>query len=303
MITGNFDVLQLLVHGASRDHHYWDAYDFDGSPVGGSNNSWVFQASQHGYPTLAIDRLGDGLSSHPNPNTTVQLPAHAAIINQLATQIMSGVLQRKFEEVVFVGHSQGSVIGQLVATRYPNTFTRIILTGWAQVNYRMLATNPSYGVTSGPAREIDPARFSSLPYGYLTTANKTYDGLMTYYRYGTPSAPLYFDYSFSEAVFPHRQTLTTGELYTLVLAIEPALGYGGKVLVLTGQNDGYWCGPAQTADCGSDESSPIATGRYVFPVAESYDYYSPAHTGHELLYHFSANGTYARLWSWMQSSA
>ena len=34
--------------------------------------SWVAAASKAGYPTLAIDRLGNGDSSHPDPLLTVQ---------------------------------------------------------------------------------------------------------------------------------------------------------------------------------------------------------------------------------------
>lgn len=34
----------------------------DLAPYGGSNYSWVDFASAQGFPTLAIDRLGNGLS-------------------------------------------------------------------------------------------------------------------------------------------------------------------------------------------------------------------------------------------------
>ena len=49
--------LQLLVHGITYDHTYWAGFDsIPSSPA----YSWVTYANALGYPTLAIDRLGNG---------------------------------------------------------------------------------------------------------------------------------------------------------------------------------------------------------------------------------------------------
>lgn len=49
--------LQLLVHGITYDHTYWAGFDsIPSSPA----YSWVTYANAQGYPTLAIDRLGNG---------------------------------------------------------------------------------------------------------------------------------------------------------------------------------------------------------------------------------------------------
>lgn len=63
--------LQLLVHGNSYDHQYFNAFDAVPSSLA---NSWAAYANAQGYPTLAIDRLGIGKSSHPDPINVVQAP-------------------------------------------------------------------------------------------------------------------------------------------------------------------------------------------------------------------------------------
>lgn len=49
--------LQLLVHGITYDHTYWAGFDAIPSSL---EYSWVTYANAQGYPTLAIDRLGNG---------------------------------------------------------------------------------------------------------------------------------------------------------------------------------------------------------------------------------------------------
>lgn len=56
----------------------WSGGAYPGFGFNDPEYSWVDYASQEGYPTLAIDRLGNGNSSHPNGITEVQCPAQAA---------------------------------------------------------------------------------------------------------------------------------------------------------------------------------------------------------------------------------
>ena len=49
--------LQLLVHGITYDHTYWAGFQIIPSSA---LYSWVTFANAEGYPTLAIDRLGNG---------------------------------------------------------------------------------------------------------------------------------------------------------------------------------------------------------------------------------------------------
>lgn len=49
--------LQFLVHGITYDHTYWAGFETIPSSA---LYSWVTFANAEGYPTLAIDRLGNG---------------------------------------------------------------------------------------------------------------------------------------------------------------------------------------------------------------------------------------------------
>jgi hypothetical protein len=53
------DVLQVLVHGACYTHEYFDL------PYQPESYSYVEWAHRNGWAVLNIDRLGNGVSSHP----------------------------------------------------------------------------------------------------------------------------------------------------------------------------------------------------------------------------------------------
>jgi hypothetical protein len=55
------DELQILVHGATYDHRYWDW------PLDPEQYSYVEWATERGYATLAIDRVGCGAGQLPGP--------------------------------------------------------------------------------------------------------------------------------------------------------------------------------------------------------------------------------------------
>ena len=56
----NSSYIQLLVHGVGFDSSYWDF-----SPDGSDDYSYVSAAAGAGYTTFRYDRLGTGLSDHP----------------------------------------------------------------------------------------------------------------------------------------------------------------------------------------------------------------------------------------------
>src|SRR5262249_18720030 len=53
------DTVQLLVHGATYNHLYWDF------PYQRAHYSYVHFATAAGYATFSVDRIGAGQSSHP----------------------------------------------------------------------------------------------------------------------------------------------------------------------------------------------------------------------------------------------
>lgn len=73
----NNSKLQVLFHGITANRGYWSALGglgVDYPEYEPSNYSWVDVANARGYPTLAMDRLGAGESSHPDPVLVVQGP-------------------------------------------------------------------------------------------------------------------------------------------------------------------------------------------------------------------------------------
>lgn len=59
-INSNSSHVQLLLHGVGFDSSYWDF-----SPDGSDGYSYVSAAADAGFTTFSYDRLGTGLSEHP----------------------------------------------------------------------------------------------------------------------------------------------------------------------------------------------------------------------------------------------
>jgi hypothetical protein len=152
--------VQFLTHGATLDRNYWDiAHGY----------SYVDAAAQAGYATFSYDRLGTGLSDHPDPIQVVQTAIQVEIAHQLVNLLRTSTeLGRSFRRVVGVGHSAGSVISQGVTTRYPNDFDALILTGTSTSLTSINAATASFDLA--PAA-LDPSgRFEGLDYAYQTQA-------------------------------------------------------------------------------------------------------------------------------------
>src|SRR6266568_3346388 len=68
--------VQLLVHGTTYNHTYWDF------PDQVPKYSYVDAAVRAGYAVLAIDRIGDGQSSHP-PSSQITFPNTIYTLHQV----------------------------------------------------------------------------------------------------------------------------------------------------------------------------------------------------------------------------
>lgn len=65
---------------------------------------------QNGYATIAIDNLGSGNSSHPDPIAVVQMGLQTAIAHEIITMIRAGTVPgpiqgKKFSKVIVSSHS------------------------------------------------------------------------------------------------------------------------------------------------------------------------------------------------------
>ena len=93
----------------------------DWSGISSPDNDWTKYATNAGYATLAIDRLGRGKSSRPDPQLFGQYSFEVELIHQIIQQIRVGsspLGNRKFKKIVYVGHAYGSIIGVNFAARH-----------------------------------------------------------------------------------------------------------------------------------------------------------------------------------------
>jgi alpha-beta hydrolase superfamily lysophospholipase len=156
--------VQLLVHGATYSHVYWD---FSCPACQTNNYSYVQYMAQEGYTTFNYDRLGSGASDHPLPEL-VTIQADAYVLSQLISDLKTGAYGGPaFQKVIVVAHSVGSAISVDEASD-PTLMSPdgLILSGFIHF------VDPTELVTL--ATDIHPAlldpdpRLNDLP-GYVTT--------------------------------------------------------------------------------------------------------------------------------------
>lgn len=122
----NGNPLQILVPGSTYSHVYWDLPGVDG------RYSYARFMHQHGYDTLAIDRLGIGRSTRPTLAAFVDANANADALHQVVDSVRAhGVAGRHYRRIVLTGHSYGTFGSELTAATYGGV-DGIIGTGWLQ---------------------------------------------------------------------------------------------------------------------------------------------------------------------------
>src|SRR5260370_6310766 len=230
--------LQFVVHGATYDHNYWDW------PLEPEKYSYVRKATDAGYAIFNIDRIGTGLSDHPN-DALVTLQSNTFVVHQLVQDLRHGVIgNTSFSKIILVGHSLGSAISVFEAYTYSDV-DGVILTGFLhQVNP---AAPPIYAADIYPASQ-DP-KFANSGYspGYITTVPRK-RGELFYNLPGADLAAIALDETL-------KQTQTSEELTTTFDAFAPTISQQIHVPVFlaVGQNDLFVCG----TDLSCEDSSAI----------------------------------------------
>lgn len=261
--------VQLLVHGATYDHAYWDF------PYGNGYYSYVSAATAAGYATFNVDRIGAGLSSRPL-STEVSVPAGAVALHDAITSLRSGAVDgHPFQHVIWVGHSYGSIYGWYEISRYHDV-DAAILTGLLHglnPDIMSLAGTDMYPAASDPL-----FAGSGLDPGYLTTAPQTREALF-YYPATTDSEVLAID----EAT---KDTMTTTELGEItVVGLPPAQSPSRQitvpVLLVDGQHDAIFCADVTQYNCSDPASVQTYEAPYYPPQAHLKVVIIPG-TGHDL---------------------
>lgn len=266
--------VQVLVHGITYDHRYWDLHN--PQRPGESGNSWQDAAARAGYATVAVDRLGSGRSTHPRGDE-VTADSNAAAIAAVVTALRAGEVatpagRLAFGRVLLVGHSYGSTIALLTAAQYRNV-DGLVLTGYT--NGARLAAHAAALAAFHPVGQDPALRGRGLDDGYLTTRPGTRESL--FYAPATDVAPeiLTQDEAF-------KGTVTRAEFATF--APLPSLRSTVPMLILVGARDGIFCAQAREdggADCTSG-ATLAAQERTFYPVARSVEAVVVPGLGHAL---------------------
>jgi pimeloyl-ACP methyl ester carboxylesterase len=224
------DTIQLLVPGATYTGLFWEFPD----PSDGTDRyNYAAAANKAGYATLAIDRVGHGRSSRPL-STKITLESNTFTVHQVAQAIRRGEITapdgKRFDKVVYVGHSYSTLIGWFLATDYGEDLDAVVFTGGAHT-----VTVTEYPVVYGslyPAA-LDP-RFAGdgLDPGYLTTLPGTRDEFL--YK------PARFDPAVVEFDERTKSTFTATEAAGLQSGIRP-LDVRVPTLLAVGERDSFAC--------------------------------------------------------------
>ena len=165
--------LQFLSHGGTLDHTYWDF---------APGYSYVDAAAVAGYATFLYDRVGTGLSDHPDPNQVVQAALQLEVAHTLIQGLRKLRVQGKgIEKVVGVGHSAGSALTISVVGKYPTDFDGLVFTGISASADSVPIASIAFNLLPAP---LDPSgRFKGLDNGYLTQGDIPQAFQFPFYRY------------------------------------------------------------------------------------------------------------------------
>lgn len=280
-----YQLVQLLVHGATYDHLYWD---FTYQP---ENYSYVWAMASAGYATFNIDRIGNGESDHPIPEL-VTIQANAYVVHQIVGALKNGSIEgHVFHKVLLVGHSVGSAISVAESATYADV-DGVLLTGF--LHYVDPAVLLTLAADIYPAY-LDP-RFSKmgLPPGYLTTKPNT-RGQLFYYLPNADTNVIATD----EAT---KETITDSEFATFfsISNSTVSLGIHVPVLVAVGQYDNIFC--LGTFNCTNANAVTTYESLYYAPQAQLKVVVIP-NAGHDLNLQINApTDWYPQAIQWVHST-
>jgi pimeloyl-ACP methyl ester carboxylesterase len=276
--------LQLLLHGATYDHSYWN---FAYQP---QHYSYARAANQAGFATLALDRLGSGASDHP-PGSAITTNGSAFTVHQVISALRAGAARTdsgrtvRFDRIVLVGHSFGSFIAWAEAATYRDV-DGLIISGTSHLEDPPGAA--AIEATLYPAA-FDP-RFAGagLSLDYFTTLPGV-RGADFYYLPHTDPAVLALDEATKDVV-PLGLFFDRTSTYAMTREIHvPVLG-------VVGDYDTLSCEAPSCSRSGSFQSE----GSY-YPADACFSSFVLQNAGHDLNLHRNAPAWFAHAQSWARA--
>lgn len=290
--------VQLLVHGITYDHRYWNIAD-PGDPDG-NQYSWEYAAAQAGYATAAVDRLGNGASSHPL-SAFVDIDSNAVAMHDVVQALRAGTVAAPggqhlaFSKVAYVGHSYGSMVGWIEASRFHDV-DALLLTG---VSHNIREVNDPLLVETGmyPA-VLDPQfRGTLLDPGYVTPLPGRQDAL--FYAPGTDVDPRIIARDAAT-----KGTMSQFEIANYPLIFRTKLDITAPVFIVDGSKDGLFCHQTLLdlgAPCQSAASLVASERRWLGPHVPSVDAYIVNGAGHDLNAFRSSQQTFSVSMNWLET--
>lgn len=265
--------LQVLIHGSTYTKEYWDLGAWGNT---NSSYSWRAAANAAGYATLAVDKIGNGDSSHTDPILDVQLPLQIETIHSMIAQIKRArVKVSKPKSITLVGHSSGSILTAALVQAYPKDADAVVLTAYST---RQPSGSPNTTLVPdvAPATISDPERFGNLSYGYLLGNSLDVRTLYGYYEG-------HYNATIASNDYATRGVQPIGEGFNSGLTDHPK--FKGKVLVVTGSKD-QGATPAELCE-PKLVTSAVMEVNATFPSITGFEYYTPQ-AGHVLNWHYNA---------------
>lgn len=259
--------VQLLLHGSTYSHLYWDFPD-------GDRYSYVRAANEEGFLTVNVDRIGIGQSDHP-PADQVTVESNAFVAHQIIAALRAGSIVTDdgplvARRVVLVGHSLGSSIAAYEAATYADV-DGVVLSGYLHNEGPL---DVAFGSAIYPA-SFDPET-SSAPPNYFTTIPGTRG---TYFYDASDADPAVI--AEDEAT---KQTVTLGELSTFVDGFAPTPSIHVPVLVAVGDEDALFCDAPSCTSAGT----LVREAAFYSPDAQLETYALPG-AGHSMNLHLNAS--------------
>jgi pimeloyl-ACP methyl ester carboxylesterase len=273
--------IQFLTHGVGFDKSYWDV---------APGYSYIDAAAAKGYSTFSYDRLGVGLSDHPEANLILQAPLELEIAHSLIQMLRSGKFaSTAYSHVVGTGHSYGSAITQAITAQYPADLDAAVLTGFTLNSTGQATFSTSLDLTI--ASENCPSRFQNLSNGYLVTNNIVGNQFAFFKAQGFPPANLVIAEN-------TKQTVSFGELITLSTIIAPATEFTGAIDVVNGDSDWPFC----LGNCSVPVNLAQAVKGLLYPKASNQSqYYLAENCGHGINLHYAAVAVYSQIQTFIKS--
>jgi len=278
--------MQLLVHGFTYDHRYWNWPD-------APQNSYVQTAARAGFATLAIDRIGDGASSRPADGSQVTTEASAYVVHQIVQKLRAGSIEHtRFSKVVSVGHSFGSASVAYEAGTFGDV-DGVILSGYMHD----IAPSALGSFTNGiyPANQDPAFADAGLNDTYLTTK----PGTRAQFFFNTADA----DPAIIAKDEQIKQTGTTGELDLNAFSAANALTPNIKVpvFIAMGQDDTLFCDETAGLSCASGTAVKAREQSHFSAKAQLQTYVLPA-SGHDMNLHRNAAQWFNAANNWVKHS-